>query len=504
MLRIFLTYLFLFVLVATYGQAKQAKEYLSKNNYVEALPILLKENKRSPENDEVAFLITECYLNTNIDKKLALQYIEKVYQTDDYSNPDVLYNYALALTYHLRYEEAKEYFVRYKNKGRGSKTINLEMAIKNCDEALKLIEDPLNVSFHNVGSKVNSQYPDYYPFVSKNDSVLYFTSRRTGNLGGSKEFDGYYPSDIFYYQLHNTINAKSKNIGKVLNTAGDDQVVGLSNDGGTLFVYFDVIDYYGDIYMAHNRAGKFTRNFKLGDAINSSSLETSASMSSDGNTLLFSSNRPGGKGKLDLYISRKLPDGNWGVAQNLGNIINTPENEDFPQLSEDGETLYFSSTGHPGMGGADIFISNWNADVNFWSNPVNIGYPLNTPEDNMTISFSNNEQYAYISAHREDSYGFQDIYQVEFHNNVNTRSVFIFANQEDTFDNSLEMIVSDESNNIIGIYHPTQKGSFIVILEVGRYKIIVENADEIVYDDHLNVSSYHLKQGTIHKTISIK
>ena len=504
MLRFFLTYLILFFAVSSFGQIKKAKDFLGKENYVEALPILLNEYKRSPKNSEVALLITDCYLNTNIDKKLALQYIEKVYLANNYSNPDVVFNYALALTYHLRYEEAKGYFIKYKNKGRGSKTDNLQMAIKNCDEALKLIENPLNVSFQNLGPKVNSQYPDYYPFVSKNDSVLYFTSRRTGNLGGSKEFDGYYPADIFHYQIHNTINAKAKNIGKVLNTSGDDQVVGLSNDGGTLFIYFDVIDYYGDIYMAHNRAGKFTRNFKLGDAINSSSLETSASMSTDGNTLLFSSNRPGGIGKLDLYISRRLPDGSWGIAQNLGGIINTPENEDFPQLSEDGETLYFSSKGHPGMGGADIFISNWNAELNVWSPPVNIGFPLNTPEDNMTISFSNNEQFAYISAHRDDSYGFQDIYQVEFHNNVKNKSVFVFANHEGTFDSSIEMIVSDERNNIIGIYQPTYKGKFIVILEVGRYNIKVENENDIVYDEYLTVSPYHLKQGTIYKTLSIK
>ena len=188
----------------------------------------------------------------------------------------------------------------------------------------------------------------------------------------------------------------------------------------------------------------------------------------------------------------------------IPNRINTPENEDFPQLSEDGETLYFSSKGHPGMGGADIFISNWNAELNVWSPPVNIGFPLNTPEDNMTISFSNNEQFAYISAHRDDSYGFQDIYQVEFHNNVKNKSVFVFANHEGTFDSSIEMIVSDERNNIIGIYQPTYKGKFIVILEVGRYNIKVENENDIVYDEYLTVSPYHLKQGTIYKTLSIK
>ena len=505
MLRLFLIiFIILFSVVASFGQLKKAKDYINKENYVDALTILLNQYKRSPENTEVALLITDCYLNTNIDKKLALQYIEKVYIANNYSDADVIFNYALALTYHLRYEEAKEYFIKYKNKNKGSKSDILDMAIRNCDKAIQLIKKPLNVSFHNMGPKVNSQYPDYYPFVSKNDSVLYFTSRRTGNLGGSKEFDGYYPADIFHYQIHNTFSSKAKNIGRMLNTTGDDQVVGLSNDGGTLFIYFDVVDYYGDIYMAHNRAGKFTRNFKLGDAINSSSLETSASMSTDGNTLLFSSDRPGGKGKLDLYISRKLPDGAWGTAQNLGDMINTVENEDFPQLSEDGETLYFSSKGHPGMGGADIFISKWNADLNVWSKPVNIGFPLNTPDDNMTISFSNNEEFAYVSGHRNDSYGFQDIYQIEFHNNISNKSVIVFANYDGTFDDSIEMIVSDEQNNIIGIYHPNIKGRLIVILEIGKYNIKVEQDNQIVYDDFLTVTAYQLKQGTVFKTLSLK
>ncbi len=503
MLRLFLTIFLFFSIVASFGQIKRAKELIGKENFIDALPILLNEYKRSSEDSEVALLITDCYLNTNIDKKLALQYIDKVYLANSYTDIDVIFNYALALTYHLRYEEAKVHFIKYKNTGKGSKVKELDMAINNCDKAMQLIENPLNISFRNLGSKVNSQYPDYYPFVSKNDSVLYFTSRRTGNLGGSKEFDGYYPADIFHYQMQNRM-AKARNIGKVLNTPGDDQVVGLSNSGGTLFIYFDVIDYWGDIYLAHNKMGKFSRNFKLGDAINSTSLETSASMSTDRNTLLFSSDRPGGVGKLDLYISRKLPDGTWGTAQNLGNIINTTENEDFPQLSEDGETLYFSSKGHPGMGGADIFISNWNSELNVWSPPVNIGYPLNTPEDNMTISFSNNEKYAYVSAHRDDSFGFQDIYQVEFHNNVSNKTVFVFSNSNGTVDSSIEMIVSDEQSNIIGIYRPNNKGRIIVILEVGKYNIKIENNNGIFYDESLNVSTFHIKQGSVFKTYSIK
>jgi len=375
LVRKFLVILFLFSAFTSYGQVKRAKELISDKNYVDALPILLNAYKRTPDDSEVALMITDCYLNTNVNKKEALQYIEKIYIGNDFSDPDVIYNYALALTYHLRYKEAKSYFLKYETRGKGSMIHKVDLAVRNCDAAMELIKKPLNISFTNLGKKVNSKYPDYYPFVSKNDSVLYFTSRRTGNLGGSKEFDGYYPSDIFHIQLNNNI-AKAKNIGKMLNTTGDDQVVGLANNGRTLFIYYDLVDYYGDIYMAHNNKGKFTRNFKIGDAINSPSLETSASMSADGNTLLFSSDRDGGKGGLDLYISRKLPDDTWGRAQNLGDVINTPEDEDFPQLSEDGLTLYFASKGHPGMGGADIFMSNWNSELNVYSAPVNIGYPL--------------------------------------------------------------------------------------------------------------------------------
>jgi hypothetical protein len=494
--------LFLFSSFSSFGQVKRAEELMAKKNYIDALPILLNSYKRAQDDSEIALLITDCYLNTNIDKKLALQYIEKVYISNDFSDEEVTFKYALALTYHLRYKEAKVYFQKYKNNAKGNNLIVAERAIINCDIAMILIKKPLNISFTNLGNKVNSKYPDYYPFVSKNDSVMYFTSRRTGNLGGSKEFDGYYPSDIFHYQLHNPVS-KAKNIGKMLNTTGDDQVVGLTNNGKTLFIYFDIIEYFGDIYMAHNNGGKFTRNFKLGDAINSPSIESSASMSADGNTLLFSSDREGGMGGQDLYLSRKLPDGSWGRAQNLGDIINTTQDEEFPQLSVDGLTLHFSSKGHPGMGGADIFMSDWNAELNVWSTPVNIGFPLNTPDDNMTISFSHNEQYAYVSAHREDSYGFQDIYKVEFHNNTINKAVFILTARTGVFDNTTEMIVTDKNDKIIGIYHPNNKGKLIVVLEEGNYNITIDDDERMIYRDFLIVSKFHIQQGTVFKSISI-
>ena len=497
----FLLVIFLFSFSNSFSQVKRAEDLIKKGNYVDALPTLLNIYKRSPDDVEVGLMIASCYLNTNVDRKAALQYIEKAYELGRDLDEDVLFDYATSLTYHLRYREAKAFFKKYKTIGKGSHMREVDISLQNCDAAMKLLKKPLNVTFTNLGKNVNSKYPDYYPFVSRNDSVLYFTSRRTGNLGGSKEFDGYYPADIYHFRMNYNLG-KAKNAGRALNSPGDDQVVGVSNSGHSLFVYFDNVEFFGDIYMAHNKAGKFTRNFRLGDAINSPSLETSASMSADGRTLLFSSDRPGGEGRQDLYISRRLPDESWGRAQNLGDVINTAENEDFPQLSEDGRTLFFSSKGHPGMGGSDIFKSEWNKENNTWSKPVNIGYPVNTPEDNMTISFSNNEQYAYVSAHREDSYGYQDIYKVEFHNNTNNKTVFIFTSSTGVFDDSMEMVITDEKDAVIGLYHPSASGKFIVVLEKGKFNIAIENEGRMIYRDFLIVSDYHLKQSTVNKSIS--
>lgn len=484
----------------SYGQSKQSQDYLKDGNYIDALSLLLKTYKTNPNDLEVAHNIAICYLNTSIDKKAALPFIEKVYETSgDKLDSDVIYEYALALTYHLSFKEAKKVFQQYQQKENNGKYSDVvQRNIINCDEATKLLKSPLNVTFKNLGEKINSEYPDYYPFVSKNDSILYFTSRRRGNLGGSKEFDGYYPSDIYYFIL-NTTYSKAKNAGKMLNSIGDDQVVGLSNDGRNLFVYFDMIDHYGDIYIAENKSGRFSRNFKLDNTVNSRDLETSASISADGNTLFFTSDRAAGYGGLDIYMSRKLPDGNWGTPQNLGATINTPYDEDFPQLSNDGNTLYFSSTGIPGMGGADIFHSKWHSERNEWSLPINMGYPINTPADNRTISFSINETFAYVSDNRDDSFGDFDIYRVEFHNKKSGKAVYIYSSVNDINDNTVELIVYSDNKEIIGIYQPNSKGKFIVILESGNYMIQIENEDSILYSENITVSGEDILNVTNYK-----
>ena len=162
-------------------------------------------------------------------------------------------------------------------------------------------------------------------------------------------------------------------------------------------------------------------------------METAACLSHDGTQLFFASDSKEGFGGTDIYMSKKLPNGKWGIPINLGPVINTQYNEDFPSISADGKTFHFCSEGHISMGGFDIFKSSWDEDSSYWQPPVNIGFPINTPDDNMNISFSTTwdtetetlrNKYAYISAVRKDGFGDLDIYRITF-NKVASRLTVI-------------------------------------------------------------------------------
>ena len=159
----------------------------------------------------------------------------------------------------------------------------------------------------------------------------------------------------------------------------------------------------------------FDTPFSLSGLVNTDDEESSASVTSDGEALYFSSDREGGAGRRDLYVAKKLPDESWGEPKRLKNNINTELNEDFPLLVNKDRTLYFCSEGHNSMGGYDIFRSDWSDSLNNWGNPVNIGYPVNTPEDNYSISFTLRCDEGYMAAIRPEGLGDYDIYRIIFH-----------------------------------------------------------------------------------------
>ena len=199
-------------------------------------------------------------------------------------------------------------------------------------------------------------------------------------------------------------------IGSNINTPGHEAAISLSYDGLQLFIYKDDDD-DGNIYVSNFIDYQWTTPVKLNSNINTKYWETHASLSPDGNTLYFTSNRPGGFGGRDIYKSNKNSKGDWGPAINLGPTINTPYDEESPFIMSDGKTLYFSSEGHESMGGFDIFVSTVSAD-GFWSTPINVGYPINTTENDVFFVPTSDKKHAYYSSANDQGFGDQDIYMI--------------------------------------------------------------------------------------------
>ena len=392
--------------IAQYIDPREAKEHFNRGNYEAAIPAFRKLLKKELHHPDYNHKMGLCYLRTNIDKSKATIYLERAIKNK--KNPQWLFDLGVAYQYSHQFDKAISTFEQFMEEASEKQKVEASDKIRSCQVGKKMIADPVNVTIENIGEAINSKYADYYPFVAKDNSYIVFTTRR----GGAREFDGYYQSDIYVAEKAEGEFKAAKDAGPLVNSDYDDQAVGLSNDGRTLFVYMDNIKEYGDIYISNRTHKRFEKITKMGENVNSSSIETAASISADGNTLFFASNKPGGYGGLDLYMTRKLPNGQWALPQNLGEHVNSKYNEDFPSLSEDGTTLYFSSEGHSSMGGYDLFTTTWDANTNKWSLPRNLGYPINTAGDEKTISFANEGKLAYISSLRPGGYGNLDIYQI--------------------------------------------------------------------------------------------
>jgi hypothetical protein len=215
------------------------------------------------------------------------------------------------------------------------------------------------------------------------------------------------------------------------------------------------------------------------ERINSASHEPSASISPDGHDIYFTSDREGGMGGRDLYRIRRLPDGTWSFPLNLGPEVNTPFDEDAPFLHSDGVTLFFSSTGHGTMGGYDIFKTQClDPDQNGWSKPENMGYPLNTVNDDIYFCLSEDGTTGYFSSERDGGFGAQDIYEVIFPGSqidyVAVLGVVTDNNDEPV---RARLVVTDPVNEeIVGVYNNNVRtGRYLMILRPGgRYHMTIE------------------------------
>ncbi len=495
--------------VSAFGQSKKkqikrayssAESAFADRDYHTALLYYQKLDKLLPEEDLINATIAVCYkeLSHFQDALDALDKAESYGYT--YRDKDLI----RGEIYHHnhKFDQALQYYYLYKsNLDASAESYQEEMElvdylIAQCDTGYILKANALVVEIENLGEQINSNFPDYAPVISADERLLFFTSRRPNTTGGKKEaITGKYFEDIYMTEHIDSTWTEPVNM-RMINTKSHDASVGLSTDGRALLIYRPnpSRSFGGNLYISYLEDSTDLQSWSipvsLGDNINSSDWEPSACISADYKTIYFVSNRPGGFGGTDLYKSELGEDGAWGVAENMGALINTKYDEDSPFLTEEGDVLYFSSKGHEGMGGFDIFMS---ADLNktgYWEEPINLGYPVNSSKDDLHFVWNTEGTRGYYSSVRKDSYGEHDLYKIT-RPESSSHKVFLKGIVTDSLTGG---IVKNARVTLIG------KLGGEVIAEVftdstGNYKIPVAMGDN--YEVHIESNGYVSKDDNV-------
>lgn len=373
-----------------------------------------------------------------------------------------------------------------------------EFQLANCNFAIEAMKAPVNFDPKNMGPSINSAADEYFPAVTADDQVFLFTrSNRTSGVD---------PQEDFYISR----KADGKWAPSVpmpgVNTPGNEGAPNFSADGQLLFFvacesgpgrYDGGRKGYGecDIFYSQKVGNKWTRSENVGAAINSNAWESQPSFSSDGKTLYFVSRRPGGLGGADIYYSNLNENGAWGRPINMGPKINTVKNEESVFIHPDGKTLYFGSMGHVGMGGLDLYVTRKN-DAGEWSDPVNLGYPINTYADESSILINGAGDLAYMASARAGGAGGLDMYQFELYEAARPGKITYMkgkvydAKTKAPLGAHFELIDLETSKSTMASDANEGNGEFLVVLPIEKnYALNVSHPGYLFYSENFSLKN---------------
>ena len=378
---------------------------------------------------------------------------------------------------------------------------------KSCAFALNAVKNPVPFSPVNAGASINTKDDEYWPSITADGRILMFTRQSNSSDYQSSSL----AQEDFYMSLYSDSGwQKAFNAGAPLNTRQNEGAQSLSSNGN--YMFFTACDRMGaagscDIYFSYFSDGRWSEPSNLGWPVNTPSWESQPSISSDGKTLFFSSNRPGGYGGKDIWFSRLDENNRWTKPVNPGISINTEGDEMSPFIHFDGKTLYFSSDGRTGMGGFDIYLTRLNTDST-WTEPQNLGYPINTYNDELGLIIESNGEKAYFSSVREKSNG-KDIFWFDLYESIRPNPVSYMKGK--VYDKETGKLLTADyelinlSTNSITIKSTTDsEGNFLVCLPSGyNYGINVNKAGYLFYSENFMFEGLHTVVAPYIKRISL-
>jgi outer membrane protein OmpA-like peptidoglycan-associated protein len=485
----------------------RANKFFEIQNYEEALKLYKEVLEAGKYDPLISYRIAKSYSeSTEINERIAaIPFFQSALNNGLEELPPMFY-YDLGRVYfeNEQLDNAINAFEKQKEYTDNKKVLSeLDLRIAQARNAKTIMSRPVNISIRLLSDNVNTEYTEYNPIVSADENVMAFTSLRPSENGRD------FLEEIFIsYSTSGTWSVPEKVEVKTENNLG---TAGLSPDGQEMIIFIGAANGGGNLYKIRRDGKKWTRPEPLDQAINSKYLETTASIAPDGRRIYFASNRPGGYGGLDIYMSESQEDKTWGRPVNMGPVINSEFDEDAPFIHPGGEMLFFTSDRPESIGGNDIFKSV--RENGEWKTPQNMGYPINTVADDNYFTLIADGTRGYFSSDRKDGAGGQDIYLMDMPEDFGTIPLTMIKGRiRDAETNgpipSKILIVDKETNEEIEyVYNPDPvTGDYLVILPPNKnYDMIIESEGFLPYTFNIDIPNqtyfYELFQKISLKTI---
>ncbi len=488
-----------------YNEGKQAYDFI---NYAEAERNLLIATEKDENFIEAFLLIAELYKDQKRYDKSIKAY-ERVMQIDSMFFLPAFYSLGEVRFFKGDYKGALSAFRSFiANRGQANLQDKAKKYIDDCIFSLDAIEHPVPFKPVSLGDSINTANDEYWPAITVDNRILMFTRQIVSN---TRSLTGRSYQEDFYYSTKTDGRwSVAKSVGAPLNTPLNEGAQTLS--AGGQYMYFTACnrdDGRGgcDIYFSAKTMRGWSQGINLGSPVNTPYWESQPSISADGTSLYFVSSRPGGSGGMDIWVSRLKEDGDWSDPENLGEKINTPGDEMSPFIHFDGKTLYFSSNGRPCMGGFDIYMSKMNEDGE-WSEPENLGYPINTHTDEIGLIIDASGELAYFSSDILPGRG-RDLFYFELPEEYRPEPVsYVHGVVYDKFSGK-KLKASYEltdlsSNKIVTKSFTSDDGNFLVCLNPGHnYGLNVDKDKYLFYSEHFRLEGVHSVSEPFEKQIEL-
>jgi len=476
---------------------ERANPFIEKQDYISAEQVLKSAIEADPSFQNAFITLAGVY---NAQKKYAEA--KSAYQKAILINkniaPAVIYGLAETEFATQEYDKAKQHFEEFLALDSSSdRAKKAKKYLLDCDFAAFAIKKPVKYNPTNLGQGVNTTDSEYFPALTADGETLIFTRQVNGN------------EDFWTSQFkNNTWNLATPLSTKINTTKYNEGAQTISPDGKYLFFTgCNRPDGLGrcDIYVSHREGKDWGEPYNVGKPVNSEYWESQPAISPDGRTLYFISNRPGGSGGYDIWKSTITDDAKWGPAINLGPEINTPYDENTPFLHADGKTLYFSSDGWPGFGNKDIYYSRMDDNDKF-QKPINLGYPINSFENESGLIVSADGNLGMFSSNLKDGFGGQDIYSFgipEIAKPLKISYVKGIVRDKDskkTIESNVQVIDLKSDKTVFDDYTDPETGQFLAVMPIGGNYLFNVNAEGYMFYSE----NFELKQGNINKPYQIE